>query len=92
MVRMNVGKLTCCALALTGLIRAQGAITIKLEDALARARQYGGQIQTANSAVLRDTTITRAPAAASSSAASRPIPRPPPVTNATRPFIAQLLQ
>jgi outer membrane protein len=63
MVRMNVGKLTCCALALTGLIRAQGAITIKLEDALARARQYGGQIQTANSAVLQareDTAQTRA--------------------------------
>ena len=40
--------------------------------------------------VWRETTITRAPAADSSSAASRPIPRPPPVTSATRPFIAQL--
>ncbi|HLX44208.1 MAG TPA: TolC family protein [Bryobacteraceae bacterium] len=60
---MNVGKLTCCALTLAGLIRAQGAITVKLEDALARARQYGGQIQTANSAVLQareDTAQTRA--------------------------------
>jgi len=63
MVLMNVGKLTCCALTLAGLIRAQGAITVKLEDALARARQYGGQIQTANSAVLQareDTAQTRA--------------------------------
>ena len=42
------------------------------------------------SVALRDTTITRAPAADSSSAASRPIPRPPPVTSATRPFIPQL--
>jgi outer membrane protein TolC len=63
MVLMNVGKLTCCALTLAGLIRAQGAITVRLEDALARARQYGGQIQTANSAVLQareDTAQTRA--------------------------------
>src|SRR5450432_165455 len=41
----------------------------------------------ASSVALRDTTITHAPAADSSSAASRPIPRPPPVTSATRPFI-----
>jgi outer membrane protein len=63
MVSMNVGKLTCCALAITALIRAQGPITVKLEDALARARQYAGQIQTANSAVLQareDTAQTRA--------------------------------
>src|SRR4029077_19040961 len=44
----------------------------------------------ASSVALRDTTITRAPAADSCSAASRPIPRPPPVTSATRPFIHQL--
>src|SRR6202051_4887048 len=43
-----------------------------------------------SSSTLRATTITRAPAADSSSAASRPIPRPPPVTSATRPFIHQL--
>src|SRR5450631_1784675 len=41
----------------------------------------------ASSVALRDTAITRAPAAESSSAASRPIPRPPPVTSATRAFI-----
>src|ERR1700681_691321 len=44
----------------------------------------------ASSVALRDTTITCAPAAESSSAASRPIPRPPPVTSATRPFIPKL--
>ena len=53
------------AVALAGLAAAQSssAQTIKLEDALARARQYGGQIQTANSAVLQakeDTAQTRA--------------------------------
>jgi outer membrane protein len=59
----NAVKLTCCALALIGLVRAQSQITIKLEDALTRARQYGGQVQTANSAVLQareDTAQTRA--------------------------------
>jgi outer membrane protein TolC len=40
-------------LALTSLAAAQEAPTIKLEDALARARQYGGQIQSANLAVLQ---------------------------------------
>src|SRR6266513_1166210 len=44
----------------------------------------------ASSVALRATAITRAPAADSSSAASRPIPRPPPVTRATRPFIPRL--
>jgi outer membrane protein TolC len=39
--------------ALTSLAAAQEAPTIKLEDALARARQYGGQIQSANLAVLQ---------------------------------------
>src|SRR5581483_8895123 len=43
-----------------------------------------------SSAAVRDTTITRAPIAASSNAASRPMPRPPPVTSATRPFIVKL--
>src|ERR1700722_16402212 len=37
---------------------------------------------------VRAPIITRAPPADSSNAASRPIPRPPPVTSATRPFIA----
>src|SRR6267378_4404551 len=32
---------------------AQGPEPIKLEDALARAKQYGGQVQTANFAVLQ---------------------------------------
>src|SRR5215469_10672051 len=46
----------------------------------------------ANSSAVRDTITTRAPAADSNSAASRPIPRPPPVTSATRPFMLFLPQ
>ena len=54
-----------CCIALIGLVKAQTTVSpaIKLEDALARARQYAGQIQTANSAVLQareDTAQTRA--------------------------------
>src|SRR5271154_5495025 len=53
-----------CAVMLAGLARAQtNSSPIKFEDALARARQYGGQVQTANSAVLQakeDTAQTRA--------------------------------
>src|SRR5579859_4728017 len=44
----------CCwvgAAALTGW--AQTPVTIKLEDAIARARQYGGQVQSANLGVLQ---------------------------------------
>jgi outer membrane protein len=55
------------AVGLAGLVGAQTSqpapITIKLEDALTRARQYAGQIQTANSAVSQareDTAQTRA--------------------------------
>jgi outer membrane protein TolC len=53
-----------CAVVVAGLVSAQtNSSPITLEDALARARQYGGQIQTANSAVLQareDTAQTRA--------------------------------
>src|SRR5271154_1186375 len=53
-----------CAVMLAGLARAQtNSSPIALEGALARARQYGGQIQTANFAVLQakeDTAQTRA--------------------------------
>ena len=54
-----------CCIALIGLVKAETTVSpaIKLEDALARARQYAGQIQTANSAVLQareDTAQTRA--------------------------------
>src|SRR5258708_39514930 len=44
-----------CAGALTGVAPSQTPappLTINLQDALARARQYGGQIQTANLAAL----------------------------------------
>ena len=41
-----------CAVALAGVMFAQ-APTISLKDALDRARQYGGQIQSANLAVLQ---------------------------------------
>lgn len=43
-----------CAGALTSLAQAPApAPTIKIEDALARARQFGGQVQSANLAVLQ---------------------------------------
>src|ERR1700678_1699640 len=44
-----------CGVALAGLAGTMCAQTpaISLQDALARARQYGGQIQTANFAVLQ---------------------------------------
>src|SRR5271165_2121173 len=41
-----------CGVMLAGLMCAQPP-TISLQDALARARQYGGQIQSANLAVLQ---------------------------------------
>src|SRR5579872_4529388 len=52
--KMNVRTLAClCAGALTGLAQTPAPAPvseppIKLEDALVRARQYGGQIQSAN--------------------------------------------
>lgn len=54
-----------CVVALAGQAPAQtpSSPTVTLVDALARARQYGGQIPTANSAVLQareDTAQTRA--------------------------------
>src|SRR5258708_18417035 len=51
-----IGKmfLWFCAGALTGVAPSQtpASPTINLQDALARARQYGGQIQSANLAAL----------------------------------------
>ncbi len=49
--------------SITRLASAQTVPAIKLEDAIARARQYGGQIQSANLAVLlakEDTAQARA--------------------------------
>src|SRR5436305_144913 len=68
MSTINPRILGCVCAAISGL-RAQApapasvAPTIKIEDAMARARQYGGQIQGANSAVLlarQDTAQARA--------------------------------
>src|SRR5881275_2379873 len=65
---INPRILACVCAVISGL-RAQApaaatvAPTIKIEDAIARARQYGGQIQGANSAVLlarQDTAQARA--------------------------------
>src|SRR5258708_16899097 len=55
---MMTRKLACFCVCLTALAAAQpspkiDSLTIKLEDALARARKYGGQIQSANIAVLQ---------------------------------------
>jgi len=52
-----------CAAALAGVLAAQEPPAITLQDALARARQYGGQVQGANLAVLQakeDTVQARA--------------------------------
>src|ERR1700675_2761130 len=68
---LNTRRWACLAagMALAGLAPAQNTPTagtpapITLTDALARARQYGGQIQSANFAVLQareDTAQTRA--------------------------------
>src|SRR5258708_30000779 len=50
---MMIRKLVCFLLGGASLAVAQDIPTIKLEDALARARKYGGQIQGANIAVLQ---------------------------------------
>jgi len=45
--------LVCWWIVATGMLAAAQSITVKLEDALTRARQYAGQIQSANLAVLQ---------------------------------------
>ena len=60
---MMIRKLVCFLLGVASLAVAQEIPTIKLEDALARARKYGGQIQGAHIAVLQakeDTSQARA--------------------------------
>src|SRR5258708_8512699 len=65
---MMIRKLVCFCVGITALAAAQRSSTgdiptIKLEDALARARKYGGQIQGAHIAVLQakeDTSQARA--------------------------------
>lgn len=55
--------LSAAALAAFAPAQTTSPPTLKLEDALTRARQYGGQVQTASSAVLQareDTVQTRA--------------------------------
>src|SRR5712692_8081124 len=75
----------------TGPSRRSVSATARAQpSAVPRSAATYSRPTAASSVALRDTTITRAPAADSSSAASRPIPRPPPVTSATRPFIHQL--
>jgi outer membrane protein TolC len=51
--RMLACICACLAAGPEAWAQATAPPTIKLEDALARARQYGGQIQTANTAVLQ---------------------------------------
>ncbi len=65
---MMIRKLVCFCVGITALAAAQPSSTgdiptIKLEDALVRARKYGGQIQGAHIAVLQakeDTSQARA--------------------------------
>src|ERR1700722_3015264 len=70
--------------------RSVSATASAQPSAVPRAAATYSRPTAASSDALRDTAITRAPAADSSSAASRPIPRPPPVTSATRFVIHQL--
>src|SRR5580698_2550217 len=70
--------------------RSVSAMASAQPSAVPRSAATYSSPTAASSVALRDTIITRAPAVASRSAASRPIPRPPPVTSATRPFIVKV--
>ncbi len=61
--RMKMRPALACAVVCAGVVLAQTPPEIKLEDAIARARQYSGQIQSANFAALQakeDTVQARA--------------------------------
>src|SRR5215472_4307103 len=77
----------------TGPARRSVSATARAQPAaVPRSAATYSRPTAASSAAVRDTMTTRAPAADSRSAASRPIPRPPPVTSATRAFMLVLPQ